>query len=102
MPAFHLEFHVEEPSMEAFLNAWLPGFLPQHCSFGIYPQRGKDALLRKIGDRLRGYANWLPAEYRIVVVVDRDRDECEELKSRLEHICERVGLRSRRSAGSPH
>ena len=48
--------------MEAFLNAWLPGFLPQHCTFGIYPQRGKDALLRKIGDRLRGYANWMPAE----------------------------------------
>ena len=101
MPASHLEFHVEEPSMEAFLNAWLPRFLPEHCSFGVYPQRGKDALLRKIGDRLRAYANWMPAEYRIVVVVDRDRDECEELKSRLEQICERVGLRSRQAAGGP-
>ena len=101
MPASHLEFHVEEPSMEAFLKAWLPRFLPQHCSFGIYPQRSKDALLRKIGDRLRGYASWMPAEYRIVVVVDCDRDECEKLKSRLEQICERARLRSRRAAGGP-
>ncbi len=102
MPASHLEFHVEEPSMEAFLNAWLPGFLPQNCSFGVYPQRGKEALLRKIECRLRGYAKWITAEHRIVVVVDRDRDECEDLKSRLEHICERVGLQSRRAAGGPH
>ncbi len=43
----------------------------------------------------------MPAEYRIVLVVDRDRDECEELKSRLEQICESDGLRSRRAAGGP-
>ena len=101
MPASHLEFHVEEPSMEAFLDAWLPRFLPQYCTFAIFPYPGKLALLRRLGNRLRGYANWMPAEYRIVVVVDRDRDECEELKSRLERICESAGLRSRRTAGGP-
>ena len=101
MPASHFEFHVEELSMEAFLAAWLPRMLPENCSFGIYPYPGKDALLRKIGDRLRGYATWMPAEYRVVVIVDRDRDQCEELKSRLEEICESAGLRSRRAAGGP-
>ena len=101
MPASHFEFHVEEVSMEAFLAAWLPRFLPQHCTFNIFPYPGKPALLRRLGNRLRGYANWMPAEYRIVVVVDRDGDECEELKTRLEQICGRVGLRSRRAAGSP-
>ena len=101
MPVSHLEIHVEEPSMEAFLNAWLPRCLPRHCTFEIHPYQGKPALLRQIGKRLRGYANWMPAEYRIVVVIDCDRDDCEELKSRLEQICERSGLRSRRAAGGP-
>ena len=101
MPASHFAFHVEELSMEAFLAAWLPDFLPADCSFEIHPYPGKDALLRRIGDRLRGYANWMPAEYRIVVVVDRDADECRELKTRLEDICEGAGLRSRRADGGP-
>lgn len=101
MPAVHFEFHVEEPSMEAFLAAWLPRFLPEERTFRIYPYPGKDALLRRIGDRLRAYAKWMPVEYRIVVVVDRDGDECMEFKSTLERFCESAGLRSRRGAGGP-
>ncbi len=86
--------------MEAFLSACLPRLLPpEGCSFRIYPYPGKNALLRKIGDRLRGYAAWMPAEYRIVVVVDCDNDDCHALKARLEDICTRAGLRSRRAAG---
>ena len=85
--------------MEAFLAAWLPRILPEHCTFGIYPYRGKDALLRKIGGRLKGYSAWMPAGYRIVLIVDRDNDKCDELKSRIEDICENAGLRSRRAAG---
>ncbi len=87
--------------MEAFLAAWLPRVLPENCTFKIYPYPGKDALLRKIGDRLKGYAAWMPDEYRIVVIVDRDGDDCEELKSRLEKVCDRAGLRSRRAGGGP-
>ena len=101
MPASHFELLVEEPSMEAFLDAWLPRFLPQRCTFEVFPHPGKHALLRRLGNRLRGYANWMPPEYRIVVVVDRDSDDCEELKLRLEQICENAGLRSRRAAGGP-
>ena len=98
MPASHFEFHVEERSMEAFLAAWLPKILRENCTFGIYPYSGKGALLRNIGARLRGYATWMPPEYRIVLVVDRDGDECEKLKSTLEDICEDAGLRSKRAA----
>ena len=101
MPACHFEFHVEELSMEAFLHAWLPPMLPEDCTFETHPYPGKDALLRRIGDRLRGYAAWMPEEYRIVIVADRDDDDCHELKSTLEDICERAGLRSRRAAGGP-
>ena len=86
--------------MEAFLRGWLPRFLPETCTFGIYAYSGKNALLRKLGNRLQGYAAWMPAEYRIVVVVDRDNDDCHELKSRLENICAGAGLRSRSVNGS--
>ena len=85
--------------MEAFLRGWLPRFLPETCTFGIYAYSGKNALLRKLGNRLQGYVAWMPAEYRIVVVVDRDRDDCHELKSRLENICEGAGLQSRSVTG---
>jgi len=101
MLASHLEFLVEEPSMEAFLGAWLPKFLPEGCSFGIRCHQGKHALLRNLPSRLRGYAAWLPAEHRIVVVVDRDNDDCHTLKSRLEDICAQAPLRSRRASGGP-
>ena len=101
MPACHLEFHVEEPSMEAFLRAMLPPMLPEGCTFQIHSYPGKGALLRRIGDRLRGYATWMPEEYRIVVIADRDNDDCHELKSTLEDICAGAGLRSRRVAGGP-
>ena len=41
----------------------------------------------------------MPTNYRIVVIVDRDSDDCLELKSRLEDMCVRAGLRSRRVGG---
>ena len=100
MPASHFEFHMEELSMEAFLRAWLTRMLPENCSFEIHPYPGKAALLRKIENRLKGYAAWMPDEYRIVIIVDRD-DDCHELKSRLEDICASAGLRSRRATGGP-
>ena len=87
--------------MEAFLAAWLPRFLPEGCTFQIHPYRGKNALLRKLGSRLEAYSKWMPTEYKIVVIVDRDQDKCQALKAILEKSCESAGLRSRRAAGSP-
>jgi len=86
--------------MEAFLNALLPKMLPDDVTFDIYPYQGKHALMRKIGNRLKGYATWLPPEYRLVVIVDRDNDDCEELKARLEYLCNDAGLRSRHVVGN--
>ena len=83
--------------MEAFLNSLLPRMLPGDHTFEIYPYQGKPALLRKIEARLKGYSKWMPDNYRIVVVVDRDNEDCKVLKSRLEQCCRSVGLRSKRS-----
>jgi hypothetical protein len=99
MPAAHLELLVEEPSMEAFLRALLPRLLPQDRTFEVHPFQGKSDLLGKLEPRLRGYAAWLPAEWRIVVVVDQDDEDCLVLKRQLEAIAGRAGLRTRTSSG---
>ncbi len=91
----HYEILVEEPSMEAFLRGLLPRLLPEDRTFEIYPFQGKDDLFKKLEARLRAYANWLPPEWQIVVVVDRDDDECQEVKQQMEEIAAAAGLRSR-------
>jgi hypothetical protein len=91
----HFEFLVEEPSMEAFMQAILPRLLPPACTFAVHPFQGKHDLLKNLANRLRGYARWIPSDWRIVVVVDRDNDDCQQPKQQLEQIAAQVGLRTR-------
>jgi hypothetical protein len=100
MPTAHLELLVEEPSMEVFLRALLPRLLPQDRTFEIHPFQGKRDLLGKLEQRLRGYAAWLPPDWRIVVVVDRDDDDCRVLKRQLESMARRAGLLTRTRVGN--
>lgn len=81
--------------MEAFLRALLPRLLPQDRTFEVHAFQGKNDLLGKLEARLRGYAAWLPADWRILVVVDRDDENCLGLKQRLDATAQRAGLRSR-------
>jgi hypothetical protein len=96
----HFEFLVEEPSMEAFLNELLPRLLPEGCTFQIHTFQGKQDLLGKLESRLRGYSSWLPPDWRIVVVVDLDDEDCRQLKNRMEQIATKVGLRTRSQSPS--
>lgn len=80
--------------MEAFLRALLPRLLPQDRTFEIHPFQGKSDLLGKLPARLRGYSKW-PEDWRIVVVVDRDEDDCRRLKQHLEDIAALAGLSTR-------
>ena len=98
MTAQHLEFLVEERSMEAFLRALLPNLLPRDRTFEVHAFQGKRDLLQKLESRLRAYARWLPDESRIVVMVDRDNEDCHALKEQLEEAADRAGLRSRSRA----
>ena len=99
MSAAHLELLVEEPSMEAFLGALLPRLLPSDRSFVVHPFQGKTDLMDKLQDRLRGYAAWLPEDWRIVVVVDGDDDDCLALKAQLEAMAKKARLRTRAHPG---
>jgi hypothetical protein len=94
MTVAHVEVLVEEPSAEAALRALLPRMLGE-ATFAVYQHSCKDELLQRLPERLRGYATWLPEDWRIVVLVDRDDDDCIELKRRLESIAHDAGLPTR-------
>jgi len=100
MTARHLEILVEELSMEAFLGALLPRVLGSDHTFAVHPFQGKPDLLGKLEARLRGYAAWLPDDWRIVVLVDRDDDDCRALKKHLEWAAAAAGLRTRSRSGA--
>jgi hypothetical protein len=99
MSVEHVEVLVEEPSMEAALRQLLPRLMGD-LSFEIYTHQGKRDLLERLPERLKGYKKWLPVNFRIVVVIDRDNDDCIELKSRLELIAKEAGFTTRSSASN--
>ena len=84
--------------MEVFLQTLLPRLLPEGSTFTIHVFQGKYDLLRKLRDRLRAYAGWIPESYRVVVVTDRDNDDCQTLKKRLEAVAAESGLVTRSKA----
>lgn len=98
MTVAHVEVLVEEPSMETALRSLLPKIV-NDMSFEIYPHQGKEALLHRLPGRLQGYRKFLPDNWRVVVLVDRDADDCSELKERLEVITRDAGLRTRAASG---
>ena len=89
---------VEEPSMEMALEQLLPRMLAG-ADFQIIRFQCKDDLLKNLPDRLRGYSQWLPANWAILVLVDRDDDDCRVLKQAMEKMAEDARLLSKTLAG---
>ena len=99
MPLSHVEILVEEASMETLLRILLPKIIgPVHYSFQRF--QGKRALLRKLSGRLRGLRRMIQSDWLILVVVDRDRDDCLMLKALLESEARAAGLATRSSTRS--
>jgi hypothetical protein len=94
-----IQILVEGLSEKAFLEAWIPRFLPPQHSFKIIPHRGKgrvprdpskkpdpkrQGLLDQLPAKLRAYGKELrPETDRIIVLVDLDHDDCLDLKIRM-------------------
>lgn len=93
----HVEVIVEEPSMEALLRGLLPQLL-QEVTFKIYVHQGKPDLLQRLPQRLAGYSSWLPESWRVLVVVDRDDDDCKKLRRELERLAVAAKLGTSRAA----
>jgi len=68
------EVYVEEPSMKEALEGVLPRILGADHEHQVHAFRGKAELLREIPKRLKAYASWLPPDWRVVILVDADRD----------------------------
>lgn len=91
----HLEVYVEEPSAKEALDVLVPGLIGPKNTFEVHPFRGKQQLLKEIPKRFRAYANWMPDDWRIVVLVDEDRQNCRELKQKLVDAASAAGIGSR-------
>ncbi len=79
----HIEFLVEEPSMEMALKFIVPKIIGSQHTFLIHNFQDKKRLLKQLPKRMQAYANFIPSDWRIVVVVDRDNDDCKKLKQKL-------------------
>ena len=88
----HIEFLLEERSAEVALNCILRKILPDEVSFKLHVFEGKQDLLRKLPMRLNGYAKWIPNNWRIIVLIDEDRENCHNLKTQLEHAAHHAGF----------
>ena len=82
----HIEFLVEEPSAEAALRNLVPKILGSGVEFRVIRFQGKQDLLSRLPGLLKGYRRWITADWRIVVLVDEDRQDCRELKAELESL----------------
>jgi len=97
-----LHILVEGPSEKAFLENWLPRFLPHGHTFKIYPHRGKgkipgntsakpdtkrQGILDQLPAKLRAFGRILnPETERVIVLVDLDNDDCILLKNRMNEL----------------
>jgi len=89
-----LEILVEEPSAEEALRHLLPELLRGRARAKVINLGSRYKLLKVLGDRLAAYRRRIDdgEDLRIVVLVDRDDDDCEKLKAQLERLSAAAGL----------
>ncbi len=97
-----LEILVEEPSMEAALREVMPKILHGRARWKPINMGSKNKLLKALPDRLRAYRKRIDKDndLKIIVLVDRDSDDCEQLKHRLETIAREAGLTTKTTVNS--
>lgn len=94
----HIEFLLEERSAEAALEVILPKILSDDVSFRFHVFEGKQDLLKNLPARLRGYSQSISDKHRIIVLIDKDREDCFQLKARLEKAAQDAGFVTKSSA----
>jgi hypothetical protein len=94
----HFEFLVEELSAEMALHNLLPKLLVGAHTYRIISFQGKKDLLSKLSKELRGYQRWIDTDFKIIVLIDRDGQDCYELKEHLEEISKNANLLTKTKA----
>ncbi len=88
----HFEFLVEEYSAKECLEQILPKILPEKITYEIRSFRGKSDLIKKMPDRFNGYKAWIPKDWKIIIIIDRDDEDCKQLKEKLEQFAVSAGF----------
>lgn len=100
-----IEVLVEEQSAEEALRHLLPKLLKNRARAKVINLGSKYKLLKALPERLAAYAQRIAGgeSLRVVVLVDRDDDDCEQLKAKLESMAAAAGLptKSAPAAGRP-
>jgi hypothetical protein len=88
-----VEILVEEQSAEEALGNIVPMVLGAEADYQIHRYNGKAAMLKRLPNRLRGYSSWIQTNpMRLLVLMDRDDDDCKQLKDRLEQMANQANL----------
>ena len=93
----HIKFFLEEPSAEEALKELLPKILLKDVSYEFHTFQGRDEMLKDLPKRLKG-EQWIPDNWRIIVLIDEDRRDCHELKAYLERAAHEAGFVTKSSA----
>ena len=93
----HIEFFLEEPSAEEALKHLLPKIILKDVSYEFHTFQGRDEMLKELPKRLKG-EQWIPNDWRIIVLIDEDRRDCHELKAYLEKAAHDAGFVTKSSA----
>ena len=88
----------------AFSITYAPFGLPKlvkleiNIPFNIRVFQGKPDLLKRLPERLKAYKAPIYENYKIIVIVDRDNQDCRALKNQLEDIAQKEGILTKSSA----
>jgi hypothetical protein len=91
----HFEILVEEPSAEAMLVILLSRFFDNGThSYKIITHQGKMDLLSQLPSKLRAYAKRVAYDpmLRVLVVIDKDAENCFDLKQKLNELGVNSGM----------
>lgn len=94
----YLEFFVEEPSMERALKYLVPRILvdvDREYEMSIITFNGKSSLLNKLPNRLKAYRHFIQPNQYLFILIDRDDEDCKNLKQQLDTIAFQSGLITR-------
>ena len=83
------------------MAAWLPRLIAGRAiKSKVIDHGSKWALLNNLPQRMKGYANWPEPGLRVLALVDRDDDDCADLKSKLESAAHSAGLATKSAPDS--
>ena len=94
----HLEILVEEPSAEKVMHNILPMLITGEHDYRVITYQGKTDMLKRLPIELKGYARWIPEDYVLLILIDRDQQDCTELKSLLEKMASEARMISKSKA----